>query len=70
VVFQALLGLRYIHTKGCIHRDIKCSNILITNDGVVKLADFGSASTKAKDVNSFVGTPYWMAPELITAMEE
>eukprot|EP01134_Creolimax_fragrantissima_P007916 CFRG7916T1 len=70
IVYQALLGLKHMHSKGRIHRDIKCSNILITNEGVVKLGDFGSVSSKAADVNSFVGTPYWMAPELITAMEE
>uniref|UniRef100_A0A8C3KXP1 Serine/threonine-protein kinase TAO3 n=1 Tax=Chrysolophus pictus TaxID=9089 RepID=A0A8C3KXP1_CHRPC len=50
-------------------RDIKAGNILLTEPGQVKLADFGSASI-VSPANSFVGTPYWMAPEVILAMDE
>ncbi len=50
-------------------RDIKAGNILVTDTGDIKLADFGSASI-ASPANSFVGTPYWMAPEVILAMDE
>ena len=64
-----LAGLSYLHLQGRIHRDIKAGNILLTDSGVIKLADFGSASI-ASPANSFVGTPYWMAPEVILAMDE
>ncbi|CAH1801950.1 unnamed protein product [Owenia fusiformis] len=66
---DALEGLTYLHSLNKIHRDVKAGNILLTEDGTVKLADFGSASIM-NPANSFVGTPYWMAPEVILAMDE
>lgn len=65
---QVLQGLQYLHDQGVIHRDIKGANILTTKDGTVKLADFGvSTSTLAAPDKEaqVVGTPYWMAPEII-----
>ncbi|PYH95131.1 cell division control protein Cdc15 [Aspergillus ellipticus CBS 707.79] len=63
---QVLHGLLYLHEQGVIHRDIKGANILTTKEGLVKLADFGVASrTTGLSESSVVGTPYWMAPEVI-----
>uniref|UniRef100_A0A8D3D7S4 non-specific serine/threonine protein kinase n=1 Tax=Scophthalmus maximus TaxID=52904 RepID=A0A8D3D7S4_SCOMX len=69
ITHGALQGLAYLHSHNLIHRDIKAGNVLLTEPGQVKLADFGSASI-ACPANSFVGTPYWMAPEVILAMDE
>ncbi|ELP93929.1 serine/threonine protein kinase PAK, putative [Entamoeba invadens IP1] len=65
---ETLQALNFIHNLNCIHRDIKSDNMLLTNDGKVKLADFGYAAQlnqKQKNRSTVVGTPYWMAPELI-----
>uniref|UniRef100_A0A8C4ZPV2 non-specific serine/threonine protein kinase n=1 Tax=Gadus morhua TaxID=8049 RepID=A0A8C4ZPV2_GADMO len=69
ITHGALQGLVYLHSHNMIHRDVKAGNILLTEPGQVKLGDFGSASICAP-ANSFVGTPYWMAPEVILAMDE
>ncbi|PWY97167.1 hypothetical protein BCV70DRAFT_71012 [Testicularia cyperi] len=65
-ISQVLQGLVYLHDQGVIHRDIKGANILTTKDGSVKLADFGVATkTGAMSDYAVVGSPYWMAPEVI-----
>jgi len=69
IIHDAMQGLHYLHQHNKIHRDVKAGNILLTDRGQVKLADFGSASI-VSPANSFVGTPYWMAPEVILAMDE
>uniref|UniRef100_A0A8C6PE22 non-specific serine/threonine protein kinase n=1 Tax=Nothobranchius furzeri TaxID=105023 RepID=A0A8C6PE22_NOTFU len=69
ITHGALQGLAYLHSHNMIHRDVKAGNILLTEPGQVKLGDFGSASILSP-ANSFVGTPYWMAPEVILAMDE
>lgn len=61
-------GLRFLHSNKVIHRDLKAGNVLLTLDGDVKIADFG-VSAKNKHTlqkrDSFIGTPYWMAPEVV-----
>ncbi|XP_039572472.1 serine/threonine-protein kinase PAK 4 isoform X2 [Passer montanus] len=68
---SVLRALAVLHAQGVIHRDIKSDSILLTHDGRVKLSDFGFCAQVNKDVprrKSLVGTPYWMAPELISRL--
>jgi len=69
VVASALLGLQFLHGKKMIHRDIKAGNILLTEDGQAKLADFGVSAQLGPDQDkrkTVIGTPFWMAPEVIS----
>ncbi|KAB0341913.1 hypothetical protein FD754_018839 [Muntiacus muntjak] len=71
VCLAVLQALAVLHAQGVIHQDIKSDSILLTHDGRVKLSDFGFCAQVSKEVprrKSLVGTPYWMAPELISRL--
>ncbi|XP_067847064.1 serine/threonine-protein kinase PAK 4-like [Heptranchias perlo] len=71
VCLSILKALAYLHSQGVIHRDIKSDSILLTLDGRVKLSDFGFCAQVSEEIprrRSLVGTPYWMAPEVIARL--
>ena len=68
VIFKQIAeGLQYLHQKNVAHRDMKLENILIDEEGNVKIIDFGFSlvTPKTKPLNVCCGTPSYMSPELM-----
>ncbi|XP_075443728.1 myosin-IIIa-like isoform X2 [Ascaphus truei] len=73
ILHEALMGLQHLHIHRTIHRDVKGNNILLTTEGGVKLVDFGVSAQLTNTClhrNTSVGTPFWMAPEVIACEQQ
>ncbi|VVC25717.1 Protein kinase, ATP binding site,Protein kinase domain,Serine/threonine-protein kinase, active site,Myosin [Cinara cedri] len=73
ILHETLQALAFLHRNHCMHRDVKGHNILLTEDGQVKLVDFGVSSHLGATMgrrDTSVGTPYWMAPEVIACEQQ
>ncbi len=72
ILKQTLRALDHLHSKGVIHRDVKSDSILLDRNGRIKLSDFGFCARLTLEQprrRSLVGTPYWMAPEIISRQQ-
>mmetsp|Transcript_8582 Transcript_8582/g.23895 ORF Transcript_8582/g.23895 Transcript_8582/m.23895 type:complete len:879 (-) Transcript_8582:515-3151(-) len=69
IMHQGVKGLAYVHSKCIIHRDIKPENLLLTQDGVLKIADFGWAVDLRERPSNLAGTFCYMAPEVLEEVE-
>ena len=71
IIYMVLQGIKFIHEKNLINRDIKGRNILVGKNGNVKLCDFGICKRYIENgMKKFRGgSPYWMAPEILKKEE-
>ncbi len=72
IILQVLAALEFAHSHGVVHRDIKPGNVLLLEDGLVKVADFGVAKIDSSDLTSMgqmIGTPSYMSPEARAGVE-
>lgn len=68
---QICLAIKHIHDRKILHRDLKSQNIFLTENGLVKLGDFGIAKClnfTMEKVSTIVGTPYYLSPEIVQNM--
>jgi serine/threonine protein kinase len=67
-ILKVLEGIKYIHSKNVLHRDIKPDNIFLGSEGKIKIGDFGISrkfETKKLHTQTMIGTPYYVSPELL-----